>query len=176
MRKVEVILYNELWQTMFEEEANNLFEIFGSEIIEIHHIGSTSVNGLKAKPTIDIMPVVLKINQIDEYNAAMVLIGYESKGENGIKGRRYYKKGGDIRTHHVHIYEVGNSEIERHLAFRDYLRANPVVAKKYGDLKEKLSRCFPYDIASYINGKDQLALEIQQKAIDWYRLKGGHYA
>jgi GrpB-like predicted nucleotidyltransferase (UPF0157 family) len=169
MRKVEVTTYNPQWVAMFEEEANKLREIFGSEIIEIHHIGSTSVPGLKAKPIIDIMPVVRDINRIDEFNAAMIAIGYEPKGENGISGRRYFQKGGDNRTHHVHIYESGNPEIERHLAFRDFLREHQDVAKTYGDLKEKLAKQFPYDIESYIKGKEQLVLEIQRKSISWYR-------
>lgn len=75
MRKFEVKPYNEQWFSMFEDEANELHEIFGPEIIEIHHIGSTSVNGLKAKPIIDIMPVVRDINRIDEFNTAMVTCG-----------------------------------------------------------------------------------------------------
>lgn len=169
LRKVKVKPYNEQWFSMFEEEENKLHEIFGSEIIEIHHIGSTSVNGLKAKPIIDIMPVVRDIKRIDEFNTAMVTIGYEPKGENGISGRRYFQKGGDNRTHHVHIYELGNPEIKRHLVFRDYLRAHPDTAKKYGDLKEELSQRFPYDIESYVKGKEKLVLEIELKAVTWYR-------
>ena len=168
MRKVEVKPYDEQWVSNFEEESHKLYKVFGSEIMEVHHIGSTSVNGLQAKPIIDIMPIVRDINRIDEFNTAMVAIGYEPKGENGIAKRRYFQKGGDNRTHHVHIYEWGNPEIERHLAFRDYLRAYPDVAQEYGSLKEKLSQRFPYDIESYIKGKEQLALEIDRKAIAWY--------
>lgn len=168
MRKIEVKSYDEHWIWLFENEAEKLHRIFGPEIIKIHHIGSTSVNGLKAKPIIDMMPIVKEINRIDQYNPAMIGLGYEPKGENGIFGRRYFKKGGDNRTHHVHIYEVGNPEIERHLAFRNYLRAKPDVAKAYGDLKEELSQRFPYDMASYIKGKQQLALEIERNAVAWY--------
>ncbi|CAM3105981.1 GrpB family protein [Filibacter tadaridae] len=168
MRKVEVKPFNVQWFSMFEEEANKLHAIFDHQIIEIHHIGSTSVNGLKAKPIIDIMPVVRDINRIDELNKAMVTIGYEPKGENGISERRYFQKGGENRTHHVHVYESGNPEVERHLAFRDYLRVYPDIAKKYGDLKEELSQFFPYDIESYIKGKEQLAQEIENKAVAWY--------
>ena len=170
MRKVEVKPYNKQWISIFEEEANKLHEIFGPEIIEIYHIGSTSVNNLKAKPIIDIMPVVRDINRIDEFNTVMVAMGYESKGENGISGRRYFQKGGDNRTHHAHVYELDNPEIERHLAFRNYLRVHPDVAKKYGDIKGELSQRFPYDIESYIKGKEQLVLEIERKAIVWYRI------
>ncbi|WP_353854166.1 GrpB family protein [Bacillus sp. Bos-x628] len=169
MRKVEVKPYNEQWNSMFEEEANKLHQIFGSEIIEIHHIGSTSVNSLKAKPIIDIMPVVRDINRIDEFNSSMVAIGYKPKGENGIDGRRYFQKGGENRTHHVHMYEVENPQVERHIAFRDYLRVHSYDAKKYGDLKEALARRFHNDIESYIKGKERLVLEINQKALEWYR-------
>ena len=169
MRKVEVKPYDKLWVSKFEEESRKLYEIFGAEMMELHHIGSTSVSGLHAKPIIDMMPVVRDIHRVNEYNTAMIAIGYEPKGENGIAGRRYFQKGGDNRTHHVHIYARGNSEIKRHVAFRDYLRAHPDVAQEYGRLKEKLSQKFPYDIESYIKGKELLASEIYRKAIVWYR-------
>ncbi|MFD2043380.1 GrpB family protein [Ornithinibacillus salinisoli] len=167
MRKVEVCSYNEKWASMFSVEAEKLRLIFGNEIIDIHHIGSTSVVGLKAKPIIDIMPIVKNINIVDNYNEKMKNIGYEPKGENGITGRRYFKKGGDNRSHHVHIYQIGSYEITRHLAFRDYLRKHPDVKKNYGELKEQLAQQFPYDIASYINGKEGFAREIEVKALDW---------
>ncbi|MDN4606162.1 GrpB family protein [Sporosarcina highlanderae] len=169
MRRVEVIPFSNRWKLEFEKEAANLQEIFGTEIIEIHHIGSTSVQGLSAKPIIDILPVVKDISQVDQYNGKMAGIGYVAKGENGILGRRYFQKGGDERSHHLHIYENGSSEIDRHLAFRDFLRAHPKQAKGYGSLKEKLAQQFPYDIESYIKGKDQLASQIEREAIVWYR-------
>lgn len=168
MRKVEVLPFSERWSGDFEKEAAVLQEIFGAEI-KLHHIGSTSVHGLSAKPIIDIMPVVKDISKIEQYNGKMVAIGYEAKGENGIAGRRYFQKGGDERTHHVHMYENDSPEIDRHLAFRDFLRAHPEKAKAYGDLKEKLAQQFPYDIESYIKGKEQLASEIEREAIVWYR-------
>lgn len=143
MRKLEVTLYNKDWPLMFEEEAEKLRKIFGSEIIEIYHIGSTSVDGLIAKPVIDIMPVVKDVNQVDYFNTAMVDIGYEPKGENGLPGRRYFQKGGDQRTHHIHFYEIGDSEVERHLAFRNYLCWHPNAVKEYGNLKKNCPSAFP---------------------------------
>jgi len=168
MRKVEVTKYNEEWISIFKEEVHKLIKVFGNELIDIHHIGSTSIKGMKAKPIIDILPVVKDIMRIDQYDNAMVLIGYESKGENGIPERRYFQKGGDQRTHHVHIYEKGNPEIDRHLAFRDFLRAHPEDAIKYGNIKEELSKQFPYDIESYIEGKEEIVKEIERKALAWY--------
>ncbi|GEN83140.1 hypothetical protein SLU01_14520 [Sporosarcina luteola] len=167
MRKVEVIPFSERWSVAFDEEAAILKEIFGTEIIEIHHIGSTSIQGLSAKPIIDIMPVMKDITQVNQYDGKMAAIGYEAKGENGIARRRYFQKGGDERTHHIHIYENGSPEIDRHLAFRDFLRKHPEKAKAYGDLKEKLAQKFPYDIDSYINGKAELAVQIEREAMEW---------
>ncbi|WP_100011235.1 GrpB family protein [Lentibacillus sediminis] len=169
MRKVEVTSYNINWPAMFKEEANKLHSIFGSETIEIHHIGSTSVNGLKAKPVIDMMPVVKNISRVDDFNTAMMGIGYEPLGENGISGRRYFRKGGDDRTHHVHVFELGSGDIERHLAFRDYLGTHPDALQSYGDLKEELARSFPDDMESYIKGKEPFVLEIERKALIWYQ-------
>lgn len=169
MRKVEVVAYSEDWKKKFDEEAILLQHIFGLEIQIIHHIGSTSVERLSSKPIIDMMPIVRDIRKIDAYNSAMIAIGYEPKGENGLPGRRYFQKGGDNRTHHVHMYELGNPEIERHLVFRDFLRVHSIIARKYGDLKEALVEQFPYDIDAYINGKDKLAKEIEKQALHWYK-------
>ncbi|WP_137744682.1 MULTISPECIES: GrpB family protein [Robertmurraya] len=168
MRKVEVCPYNEKWAQMFIEEAESLNHIFRKDIIDIHHIGSTAVPGLKAKPIIDIMIVVKNINHIDRYNMKMKEIGYDPKGENGIVGRRYFQKGGDNRSHHVHIYQKGSYEIKRHLAFRDYLKSHPDEMEYYGNTKEELAQQFPYDIESYINGKDYLVKDIELKALKWY--------
>ncbi|MEQ2528397.1 GrpB family protein [Bacillaceae bacterium CLA-AA-H227] len=167
MRKVEVSSYNEKWTVLFEQEAEKLKLIFGNEIVAIHHIGSTAVTGLKAKPIIDIMPVVRDISLVDKYNEKMRDIGYEPKGENGIPERRYFQKGGDDRTHHVHIYQVGSPEIKRHLAFRDYLQKHSDEMKSYGELKEKLAQQFPFDIESYINGKESFVKKTEAKALEW---------
>ncbi|WP_339229279.1 GrpB family protein [Oceanobacillus sp. FSL K6-2867] len=169
MRKVEVCSYTEQWTYMFAKEAEKLKPIFGNQLLDIHHIGSTSIQGLKAKPVIDIMPVVKEINLVEKFNEEMKRIGYEAKGENGIPGRRYFQKEGSNRTHHVHIFQVGSDEIKRHLAFRDYLRSHPDLKEAYGALKENLAKQFPYDMESYINGKDHFVKEMEAKAVQWYK-------
>lgn len=175
MRKVEVCSYSENWALLFAKEAEKLTRIFENNIVTIHHIGSTAVLGLQAKPIIDMMRVVKDITLVDQFNEKMQEIGYEPKGENGIPGRRYFQKGGDNRSHHVHIFQVGSNAIKRHIAFRDYLRKHPDVMKRYGELKEKLAQQFPYAIESYINGKDQFVKEIEAKALDWYKEFGKDY-
>ncbi|WP_028782474.1 GrpB family protein [Thalassobacillus devorans] len=169
MRKVEVVEYQERWPMLFSEEAVRLEQIFTGILEEIYHIGSTSVAGLPAKPVIDIMPVVKKIEHVDQFNEAMEAIGYEAKGEHGIPRRRFFKKGGDDRTHHVHVFEAGSPDIDRHLAFRDYLRTHPEEAEAYGQLKADLAKKFPTDIESYINGKDPFIKERERRALAWYR-------
>lgn len=167
MRKIKVDDYQKEWKQQFSDEADILKKIFKEELVDTHHIGSTAVEGLKAKPVIDIMPVVTNIEAVNNYNKQMIANGYEPKGENGLLGRRFYQKGGDNRTHHVHIYEKGNPEIERHLAFRDYLQKNSCVRVQYGELKKGLVERNPYNINAYIKGKEPLVKTIERDAIAW---------
>ncbi len=174
MRKMEVRPYDTNWASLFLEEASLLQQIFGDELVEIHHIGSTSVPGLSAKPVIDILPVVRDIARVDAYNSEMLAHGYEPRGELGLAGRRYFPKGGNERTHHVHVYQIGHPDIFRHIAFRDYLRAHPDEAKPYGDLKEELAKRFPYDSGGYVEGKEALVQALEQKALVWSGLGTSH--
>ena len=168
MGKVEVAPYNEKWSLMYMVEEEKLKHILGGNIVEVHHIGSTSVPGLKAKSIIDIMPVVKDINLVDRFDEEMRELGYEPMGEFGMIGRRYFRKGREKRTHHVHIFQDGSPDVKRHLAFRDYLREHSDVSDRYGALKEKLAKQFPYDMSSYISGKDALVKEIEFQAIEWF--------
>lgn len=167
--KVMVTAYNPQWPDMFENEAAKILEVFGENLVSVHHIGSTSVPGLKAKPIIDIMPVARDVAIIDQYNDKMMTLGYEPMGEFGIAGRRYFRKGGDARTHQVHFFQMGSLDIERHLAFRDYLRRHPNEAENYAQLKETLAKRFPDDIEGYSDGKNDFIKELEKRAITWFR-------
>ena len=166
-RKISVEPYNKNWKDKFKKEKHKLKNIFNDIICEIHHIGSTAIPGIKAKPTIDIMVVVEDINKADKYNDSMQALGYEPKGEFGIKNRRFFQKGGTNRTHHVHIFQKGDKEIKRHLNFRDYMRAHPKQAQKYSRLKETLADKYSHDIKKYIEGKNDFIAEIDNKAAKW---------
>lgn len=168
--KVMIKKHSEKWSQMYEHESCLIKDILGDELVDIHHIGSTSVSGLKAKPIIDIMPVVKSIEKVDLFNKQMEQIGYESLGEFGIKGRRYFRKGAGNRTHQIHVFQIDNQiDIDRHLAVRDYLRTHSDDARQYGDLKEDLANEFPNDIQSYADGKDSFVKELEQKALVWYK-------
>ncbi|MBF0707459.1 GrpB family protein [Alkalihalobacillus hwajinpoensis] len=171
MRKVEVQEFNEIWRELFLLEAQKLERVYGDNMIEVHHIGSTAVEGLKAKPVIDIMPVVKDLSLVDQKNEYMKELGYEALGENGLTGRRFFRKGGDQRSHHVHLYELGNQDIDRHLAFRDYLMEHRSDRLQYGQTKAELAMRYPEDMEAYIDGKDSLVKEIEEKALDWYASK-----
>jgi GrpB-like predicted nucleotidyltransferase (UPF0157 family) len=168
MRNILVVPYDALWPEQFRQEAATICTVFGQALISIYHIGSTSIPGMSAKPIIDIMPIVHDIETVEGFNPAMMQLGYESKGENGIPGRRYFVKGGDAhRTHHVHAYALDSPEIQRHLDLRDYLIAHAAEAQQYADLKVALARQFPHDIDSYVAGKDGFIKETLQKAQKW---------
>lgn len=89
--QVEVTAHNPRWKDDFEKEAQKIMAIYDDLLLEIYHIGSTSVAGLKAKPVIDIMPIVSDIDEVDKFDAQMLALGYEPLGENGIVGRRFFE-------------------------------------------------------------------------------------
>ncbi|HEY3273535.1 MAG TPA: GrpB family protein [Methanocella sp.] len=164
---VRVLPHDPAWKDEYHREAQKLREILDDEISEIHHIGSTSVPGLPAKPVIDILIGVRKIEDIDRYNDAMVRAGYEARGEYGIPGRRFFTKGIPERTHNVHIFQADDPGFKRHLNFRDYLIAHQDSAQKYGELKKALAGTCENDLDRYCDGKDAFVKETEKKAIEW---------
>lgn len=165
---IVVTEYSPKWAEMFAAEAEKIRAVLQENCTAVHHIGSTSVPYLKAKPIIDIMPVVKDLKRVDEVADEFEKIGYEYLGEFGISGRRYLRKGGDERTHQIHIFEESNkADIERHLAVRDYLRAHRKAADEYGELKSRLALEFPYDIDGYCGGKDEFVKALEHSALRW---------
>ncbi|ASS64432.1 bifunctional GNAT family N-acetyltransferase/GrpB family protein [Bacillus velezensis] len=166
-RKAEVVPYKPEWKEMFEREKADLIRIFGPALHSVSHIGSTSIPGMAAKPVIDILAEVKDILDADRFSPQLEALGYEAKGENGIEGRRFFQKGGSKRTHHVHIYETGHPDVKRHLLFRDYLTAKPEKAAQYMELKRRLAKAYPYDMAKYSEGKNDWIKAAEQEAKDW---------
>ena len=165
---VKVVPHNPEWKKMYEQEKEVLKAILGGLLLEVYHIGSTSIPDICAKPVIDVLPVVKDITKVDNLNEQFEAQGYEGKGEFGLPGRRYFVKGEPQRTHHIHIYETGNPEVIRHLAFRDYMRTHPQEARAYSDLKEKLAHQFANDRDAYIDGKDSFVKERERRALLWW--------
>jgi len=167
-RPVIVLPYDDTWPASYEEEAGIIAARLGLSGLSLHHIGSTSVPGLHAKPVIDMVGEVDHIEQMDDHNPAMVDLGYTPMGEYGLPRRRFFMKDTDgVRSHHVHMYQRGDPEITRHLVFRDYLRSHLDAAQAYGDLKSKLAAAHPDDMEAYISGKHDLIQALERKALMW---------
>ena len=169
---VRVADYDPKWPEMFEAEAALVREIIGDNLITIFHIGSTAVPGLKAKPVIDMLPVVRDVEALDGLTREFDAAGYEAMGEFGLTGRRYFRKGGANRTHQLHAYQYDAVHaITRHVAYRDYMRAHAEARAAYG--KAALASRFPDDIGAYCDGKDEFVQEYERRALIWHWRKLG---
>jgi GrpB-like predicted nucleotidyltransferase (UPF0157 family) len=171
MRKVQVVPHDPNWLNLFETESKQIAIALAENVIAIHHIGSTSIEAIYAKPIIDILVEVKSIDQVDGQNSSMQLLGYQCMGEFGIEDRRFFLKDNPdgIRTHHIHVFEVGSVQISRRLAFRDYLNVHIDDALAYSSLKRSLAEKYPHDIEGYMDGKHDFIQEIDHKAAEWRR-------
>ena len=168
MIKTRIHPWTEEWEKLYSHEEKLLKGILKEEIIDIFHIGSTSVPAIGyAKPIIDILLVVKNIDKVDLFNEELRRSGYEPKGENGIAGRRYFPKGNENRTHHLHIFEVGNENITTHLDFKEYMMKHPEDAKKYGEVKVDLAKKFPEDHYKYQDKKQEYVDGLVLWVKDW---------
>ena len=162
--------YNKDYPLMFEKEKEKLVKILDDNLVAIYHIGSTAVPKLKSKPIIDIMISVNSLEEVDQKQKEFENIGYEYLFEFGIKGRRYLRKGGDERTHQIHIFHKNDTyNLTRHLAFKEYLLTHEDKVKDYGELKSKLALKYPYDIEKYCDGKEEFVKAIEIEALNWYK-------
>jgi GrpB-like predicted nucleotidyltransferase (UPF0157 family) len=166
-RDMSVVDYDPSWPEAYEAETGRIRRILGGEIVRAHHIGSTAVPGLAAKPVIDILLEVRDVARLDKLDEPMRSIGYEPRGELGIPGRRYYPKGGDKRTHHVHAFVVGDPHIAEHLAFRDYLRTHPSAGADYAGVKRQAAAMHRHDPDGYVAFKQQIIGGILRDALAW---------
>lgn len=169
IRRIEIVPYDPIWPRLFSEERELLLSRLPTPIAGVHHIGSTSVQGLDAKPIIDILIEVADVQELDQYSQCFESLGYECKGEFGISGRRYYQKGGDNRTHQIHAFGTASENIVRHIAFREYLAAHPAVARVYGALKKEVAVSCNNDIGLYCDGKEDFIVKHEKLALKWWR-------
>jgi len=162
--KVEVVPHDPNWRSAFETESKLIALALRDNVVAIHHIGSTAIPQIHAKPIIDMLVEVKDILKIDTHSSEIEALGYQAMGEFGIPGRSYFRKG---RTHHIHSFEVGSPQIERHLAFRDYMITHSEAAQEYSELKRKLAKKYPDNIQGYMDGKDGFIKAIDLKAAKW---------
>lgn len=179
MRIIEVREYDPTWPDRFRKEASVLREILGPNAVDIEHIGSTSVPGMTAKPTIDILVSVKDLAALDSSGNKFPDRGYSILGENGIPGRRFFVKqkfinGQDwVNEFHVHIFEQKDSfNLLRHRAVRDYLIANPSRATEYGRVKFETFVKIKGNPKLYYNEKEDFVTGLEREALKWVKDKG----
>ncbi len=168
---VFVVPHDTRWKMAFADEAKAIERALATTPIQLHHIGSTAIPDILAKPVIDLLATVSRLYDVDVQTHAFESLGYEAMGAYGIEGRRYFRKfdSDGTRTHHLHVFEEGSHHAERHLAFRDYLTAHPEVAKEYSALKEHLTRGNSVTWDAYMDGKDPFVSRVEPQAVDWFR-------
>jgi GrpB-like predicted nucleotidyltransferase (UPF0157 family) len=168
-KMIVVVSHDPDWITQFESEARRIKQVAGDAVLRIHHIGSTAIPGMKAKPIIDLLLEVGSLEALDRKAPIIESLGYEAMGEFGIPGRRYFRldDAAGRRTHQVHSFASGAPDVLRHIAFRDYMHAHPLAAAEYGSLKERLAEAYPHDRDAYNQGKDALVKEHERRALVW---------
>lgn len=166
-----VVPHDLAWARAFEIEAHAIKAALSRGTIDLHHIGSTAIAGILAKPIIDLLGVVDHLEVIDRQTCEMGRLGYEVMGAYGIEGRRYFRKmdASGERTHHLHVFARGSSHILRHLAFRDYLRHHGDKAAEYSSLKASLTSGDLPSWEAYMDGKDPFIATTELEAVRWYR-------
>ncbi|MFO8037675.1 MAG: GrpB family protein [Anaerolineales bacterium] len=173
-REVILVSHKPEWLDLARQEGERIKNTLSVDVIAVHHIGSTAIPGIKAKPILDFLLVVKDLDALDQKNHEMESLGYTAKGERGIPGRRFFSKDTNgKRSHHVHAFQPNNSEIKRHLIFRDYLLTHPKDARDYESLKEELAARFPHRSGDYTEGKTGFIQETVVKARRWKRQQEG---
>ena len=164
-KHVVVFPYDEQWKQDFLKIKDELTSALGQLAKEIEHVGSTSVEGLSAKPIIDIDVVIKDYTVFDEVVSALGPIGYRHEGDLGIAGREAFKYDGKdhLRKHHLYVCPEDSPELKRHIAFRDYLRTHPDAVREYSRIKEEGAKLYPYDIERYIEHKSPFIEKIYAK-------------
>lgn len=170
--KVDLLPHDSRWSDLADAEAHILAEAIGPCLLTIHHVGSTAIPGIRAKPILDLMPVVSSLAELDARQGQIEALGYEWWGELGLPGRRYCTKADKEtgrRSVQLHCYLDGSPEITRHLAFRDYLRAQPGIAAEYDQVKADCQRRHPNDSHAYGDCKETWIRNAEEKALKWHQ-------
>jgi len=156
---VGLVEYDDRWPSLFDAERQRIAEQCGTLPLELEHVGGTSIRGMRAKPVLDIAAGRPRGTSIDGYVAALERAGYEHRGERGVPGRQFFRRG-QPRAYHVHLVEEGGPLWRDYVVFRDYLRAHVEVARQFAAVKRDLAARFPRDREAYLNAKSPHVEEI----------------
>ena len=154
MRTLNVVVlpYDKAWKTDFEAIKQEIEAAIGDLILGVEHVGSTSVEGMSAKPCIDIDVVIRDYTVFDAVVERLAAIGYQHEGDLGIRHREAFRYEGKphLRTHHLYVCPQDSEELHRHITFREFLKSHPEAVRQYSRVKEEAAQRFPHDIDGYI--------------------------
>ena len=160
--KVVVVPYDRAWKSAFDAIRAEIEAALGDRILSVEHVGSTSVEGMSAKPIIDIDVVIPDEAVLDEIVRSLAEIGYRHEGDLGIRGREAFKYTDKphLMKHHLYVCPQNSEELHRHITFRDYLRQHPEAVRTYSRVKEEGAALFPDDMERYIAHKSPCIEEL----------------
>lgn len=162
---VELESYNDEWQRAFETEAERVRATFGDRIVALEHVGSTAIEGLAAKPIIDMLLVVETLIDEQRWIDRLENLDYAFRPDDSVSDRLFFAKGPERdRTHYLSVTEHGSDTHVEQRLFRDHLRRHPRKAKEYEQLKRKLATRFPDDRGAYTERKSQFVQRILREA------------
>lgn len=167
---VVLVPHDPAWAQAAREEGERFAASLPRGVLDcVHHIGSTSIPAIHAKPILDLLPVVSSLDALDAARSVLEGCGYAWWGEYGLPGRRYFTRDGDAgrRVANVHAYERGSPEITRHLAFCDYVRAHPDEAAAYDAEKARARALHPDDSYAYTDEKSAFVRRVEADALRW---------
>lgn len=156
---VRLVDYDPRWLELFAAEAERLHAIITPRSVTLEHTGSTAIPGLCAKPILDILAGYDDPARLPDCIAALVAAGYVHRGEQGIPGREFFRRG-TPRAYHIHLARRGGTFWRDHLGFRDALRANPALRDAYARTKRDLAAKHPANREAYIEGKAPFVREV----------------
>ena len=170
-----MVEYDPAWPRLFREQADGLRSALGDTALRIDHIGSTAVPGLAAKPIIDVQISVASFEPLDAYWLPLEELGYRFRADNPERTKRYFREAPGTRRTHIHVRVRGSWSEQFALLFRDYLRAHPVVADRYADLKRDLAYRYgvlTQDRHGYIEAKEPFIWATMRDADRWAQATG----
>jgi GrpB-like predicted nucleotidyltransferase (UPF0157 family) len=165
---VRIVDYDPRWPEMAAAEMARIEAALGEHSVRIDHVGSTAVQGMAAKPIVDLQASVAAIEPTECYARPLQKVGYLFARDPDSPDFHFFGKPVERpRTFHLHVCAAGSDHELRHLAVRDYLRARPGEALRYEEVKRELVAAHPGDRLAYIEGKAGHVAALEQRALDW---------